>query len=180
MILVLGAGRTGTSQTAQILHKLGINMGEDLIQPDTLNPDGYFEDWDFVSLDREFFNPTTNNVLWNQAFENLIESRQEPWGLKELYMTDHPSLLKKYLDLNPHIILCTRPYEPALESMKKLFKRDIPQMKEEEVKNFFDNRLRIIKTALKNKDYLEIKCHQPIEEKEKKIKKWLQDKDYMV
>ncbi len=52
MILVLGTGRSGTSEVARILDELGIDMGESE-RKDEHNPDGYFEDNSFVKLNKK-------------------------------------------------------------------------------------------------------------------------------
>lgn len=44
LIIVTGAGRSGTSAVAQVLHASGCSMGRDLHEPTEFNPAGYFED----------------------------------------------------------------------------------------------------------------------------------------
>src|SRR3989304_1807391 len=44
LIIVTGAGRSGTSAVAQVLHTSGLSMGRDLHEPSEFNPNGYFED----------------------------------------------------------------------------------------------------------------------------------------
>ncbi len=44
LIIVTGAGRSGTSAVAQVLHASGCSMGNDLHEPTEFNPTGYFED----------------------------------------------------------------------------------------------------------------------------------------
>jgi hypothetical protein len=43
VIAIVGVGRSGTSCTAGIVHKLGISMGPRLIRRKPANPKGYFE-----------------------------------------------------------------------------------------------------------------------------------------
>ncbi|HEX9941494.1 MAG TPA: hypothetical protein VGG03_05740 [Thermoanaerobaculia bacterium] len=50
-IVVAGMHRSGTSLVASILAAFGISMGEQRIA-DQNNPRGYFEDLDFLALDR--------------------------------------------------------------------------------------------------------------------------------
>ncbi|MCD6476962.1 MAG: sulfotransferase, partial [Candidatus Aenigmarchaeota archaeon] len=42
-IIVLGMHRSGTSMTAGVLHRLGVNMGKNLMKGNWANPLGYFE-----------------------------------------------------------------------------------------------------------------------------------------
>lgn len=44
LIIVTGAGRSGTSAVAQVLHEAGLSMGHDLHEPTEFNPTGYYED----------------------------------------------------------------------------------------------------------------------------------------
>jgi hypothetical protein len=50
IILVLGMHRSGTSCIAGILHAMGLQMGDNLMQPNNENPKGFFEDSDIVYL----------------------------------------------------------------------------------------------------------------------------------
>ncbi|MBD2871512.1 sulfotransferase family protein, partial [Paenibacillus sp. IB182493] len=50
LFLVLSLHRAGSSATAGVLHHLGIHMGDDLLEPSTFNPKGYFENKKFVDI----------------------------------------------------------------------------------------------------------------------------------
>jgi hypothetical protein len=52
-IILTGMHRSGTSLVASLLQRLGIDMGQRLIQADFRNPRGYHEDADFVELQRQ-------------------------------------------------------------------------------------------------------------------------------
>ena len=45
--------RSGTSLTASLLSALGVDLGRELLPPDKNNLRGYFEDIDFLDLQRE-------------------------------------------------------------------------------------------------------------------------------
>ncbi len=49
-IMVLGMHRSGTSLVAEMLHRVGVEMGERLLPPAPDNPRGFFEDEEVVSL----------------------------------------------------------------------------------------------------------------------------------
>ncbi len=52
VLIVTGMHRSGTSLTASLLAALGVDLGENLLPRDRYNPKGYFEDVDFLSLQR--------------------------------------------------------------------------------------------------------------------------------
>ncbi|MBE7386045.1 MAG: sulfotransferase [Leptolyngbya sp. SIO1E4] len=53
-IVIAGMHRSGTSLTASILQKSGVDIGEKLLGSGTGNSKGHFEDVDFLSLHQEF------------------------------------------------------------------------------------------------------------------------------
>ena len=104
-IIVLGAPRSGTSLIAGVLHSRGIAMGSDLLEPDSGNSHGYFEDIDFIDFHRQLLARTAalvgrvfeDSTMREQAFDfeptpadittakALIEQRSElsSWGWKD-------------------------------------------------------------------------------------------------
>ena len=50
--IVLGMHRSGTSAVANILHCIGISMGQKFLEADQFNPDGYYEDEAFVGINK--------------------------------------------------------------------------------------------------------------------------------
>lgn len=53
VLIITGMHRSGTSLTAALLQKLGVNVGENLFPADRFNPRGYFEDVDFLEFQRQ-------------------------------------------------------------------------------------------------------------------------------
>jgi glycosyltransferase involved in cell wall biosynthesis len=51
-VILTGMHRSFTSLTSNILTELGIYMGESILEPDDFNPEGYFENVDFLYFDR--------------------------------------------------------------------------------------------------------------------------------
>jgi hypothetical protein len=49
-LVILGMHRSGTSLTANWIHEMGLNLGEDLLGPDSSNKKGHFEDKDFLNF----------------------------------------------------------------------------------------------------------------------------------
>lgn len=105
-VVVLGAPRSGTSLLASWLHHSGVSMGSDFLAPDDGNPSGYYEDSDFLNLQRQFLARSAAKVgrlledstLRDERFDRdleegdreaaheLVESRMsdgKPWGWKD-------------------------------------------------------------------------------------------------
>ena len=58
-IVVAGMHRSGTSLVASVLSMLGVSLGSTLLGADRNNPKGYFEDTDFLRLNREMLAAAT-------------------------------------------------------------------------------------------------------------------------
>ena len=83
-ILVLGVGRSGTSAVAQILHQLGIFMGEEFIEANCTNIYGHWEDKEFWKLTRNVIE-RKNDKYWKDELDNLVKKRislHRKWGFK--------------------------------------------------------------------------------------------------
>jgi len=99
--------RSGTSLTASLLQTLGTDLGQALVAADRHNPKGYFEDTDFVALQRQMLAAacpaddggwpdwgwTEREALAEESFaayreeaQRLIAAKQaggHPWGWKD-------------------------------------------------------------------------------------------------
>lgn len=53
MIIVTGAGRSGTSAVARVLHESGLSMGQDFGEPSEFNPLGFYEELAVRSLNEQ-------------------------------------------------------------------------------------------------------------------------------
>ncbi|HWM24530.1 MAG TPA: glycoside hydrolase family 99-like domain-containing protein [Chthoniobacterales bacterium] len=60
-IIVAGMHRSGTSLVASILSSLGVSLGDHLLAADRDNQRGYFEDVDFLALNRELLSAATSS-----------------------------------------------------------------------------------------------------------------------
>jgi len=93
-VVVAGMHRSGTSLTAGLLARLGIDMGAQLVPADRANPRGYFEDFDVVSLHQRCFAgalPQTGagHADWGWTPDASIESHDlEPWRADALALLD--------------------------------------------------------------------------------------------
>lgn len=63
IVIVTGMHRSGTSLTAETLHKAGLPMGTQFLPGDSYNPRGYFEDVEIVRL-----------------HDRLLDAFSRPWG----------------------------------------------------------------------------------------------------
>lgn len=152
--LIVGTGRCGTSTVARILHEnLGVYMGEYFQPPDKGNPQGYYEDQEFVSLNYQLYSAGIDYQHWLGQTVGLIKKRQlmrVPWGIKSLRIVE---LFGMYLGLfdNPKIILCTRDREDTIESILRSFKSN-----RKNANRLYVIRTTLIRRFLTGRDYLEI------------------------
>lgn len=170
MILVLGVGRSGTSDVARILDELGVNMGHRFHSEDEFNPKGYFEDKDFQELNMTYTmmglykKDRRENLykIWRKQFNEMLAKREEPWGLKDPGIADFPALLDEYLKLDPKIVVCSRDKDDTIRSLQKF------KQLGKRAEDIYNNRLNNLKTALRGKEYTDIDCYDIYKEKELK------------
>ena len=164
MILVVGTGRSGTSEVCEILEQEGVSVGNRFNLPDQFNPRGYFEDRDFqelnmmfyiLGLDRKTRNPDALEE-WRKRLDKLIKSKKEPFAVKDPGIADFPELLDEYLKYKPDIIYCKRDKEDTILSLKK-FKN----LSRKEAEHIYNNRSKNLEVI---KDYLEIDCYSKTKE----------------
>lgn len=103
VVCVLGMHRSGTSVLARAMSALGIQLGEDLLDPEEHNPKGFFEDRGVLQLNEELLArigrqwssvgvlddgalaPSRHEVLFERAIELLSDrtSHFPVWGFKD-------------------------------------------------------------------------------------------------
>jgi Sulfotransferase family len=127
--LVLGLRRSGTSLIAQLLHEMGVVMGQRwCTTDDDWNPSGNFEDYDFVAAQHQMtsMNIDENGRITNcdptilAAWHKLIVDRcacYKNWGVKNFGL---PFLLMEFAAISPdkdiRVILCRRPFNKCILS----------------------------------------------------------------
>ena len=140
VLIILGMHRSGTSLTAQWMHKCEINMGDELMPPTEDNKQGYWEDMDFYKLHLEILQSNglhpygLNGNLADIRIENaqiskmqsLIENkilRGIPWGWKEprtcLFLDHYHHLVKNAF----YLIVYRRP-EEVIDSLLRREMKD--------------------------------------------------------
>lgn len=98
-VLVMGGPRAGTSLCAGILHRLGVHMGDELGEPDSIwNPLGFYEDAEFSDIysrmcfgdgqgSMETYMPESARLegellKWHADAIRRRQSRGVSWGVK--------------------------------------------------------------------------------------------------
>ena len=61
VVVVVGAGRSGTSTITRGLSALGIELGNNLKPGSAKNPKGFFEDLDILKINRDISTFWTHN-----------------------------------------------------------------------------------------------------------------------
>src|SRR3972149_5462355 len=64
MIIVTGAGRSGTSAVARVLHESGVRMGHDLAEATEDNAEGFYEELPVVLLHERMLRDLHMSGLW--------------------------------------------------------------------------------------------------------------------
>ncbi len=106
-LIITGMHRSGTSLTAAFLQSLGVYLGNNLLKGSYANPQGYFEDVDFLSFQRQLLSSCcpqeergfpdwgwTESELWDkQQFSRYVEpakrlvfarqNQSQIWGWKD-------------------------------------------------------------------------------------------------
>jgi hypothetical protein len=118
-IFIIGPQGSGSSALAGALHALGMDMGDRLKGPSTLNPKGHFEDEDFEAIG--ILKEATPDELSTRV-NAYIEKRnqKEIWGLKLVFVP----FLFKYIFPNLsdcRILSIDRPHEGCVQSSLKKY-----------------------------------------------------------
>ncbi|HEY8019698.1 MAG TPA: glycosyltransferase [Thermoanaerobaculia bacterium] len=142
-VVVTGMHRSGTSLVASLVADLGVGMGERQLAADRNNRRGYFEDVDFLALDRRMLEAasasgdgghpdwgwTESERLDRQAFagfrdeaEALVAARArtgDPWGWKDPRTTLALDFWSSLLDDARYVFVYRHPWAVA-DSMQRL------------------------------------------------------------
>ncbi len=130
-LIIAGFHRSGTSATAQVLHRAGLFLGYELLEALPSNPYGHFEDKEVVSLHNQLladnrqswivsepFLPVVGQLRW-QRMQQMIERRSTEhrlWGFKDprvcLFLA-----LWKYLLPNAKVLIVYRRFSNSTYSL---------------------------------------------------------------
>ncbi len=81
-IAVLGFFRTGSSAVANVLHHLGVFMGDQFDPPESNNAQGFWEDLEFKNLHKQML----DGYNMDQQYIELVRKREQEhpiWGVKD-------------------------------------------------------------------------------------------------
>ncbi len=125
--------RSGTSMVAGVLARLGANMGCEFMPPNRGNPTGYYENMDFVRLNREILGHKNNSVLPIPSYQEIIKQKDKfvdqirdlvkksqslVWGWKDPRTSLTIELFLPFVS-NPYFIICQRSPLAIAKSLKK-------------------------------------------------------------
>ena len=130
-LIIAGFHRSGTSATAQLLHRAGLFLGYELLEPLPSNPYGHFEDREVVNLHQEILAdndrtwlvgepllPVVSEARWARA-RGMIEHRNAGhalWGFKDpracLFL-----MVWKYLMPDMKVLLVYRHFSESTYSL---------------------------------------------------------------
>jgi len=145
MIIVLGPGRCGSSTVARLLHNLGISMGKRFREPDSSNPQGFYEDLDFRDLNQKILEGKCSIDYFQEQLDQLISKSK---GIKDPRISH---LWRYYQKHSARYILCTRRPQLIVRSMMANY-----GWSEEESKQLLITRLNGIYKLLEGRDALRI------------------------
>ncbi|MCK4257687.1 MAG: sulfotransferase [Halanaerobiales bacterium] len=168
VIVVLGMHRSGTSMTAGILTKLGVDMGKKLLGGGRGNPKGHFEDLEFLSLNRDILrtvggnwqNPPDKEVIlvqkerFKERIRELFEKRtSEIWGWKDPRTSLTIELYMPFL-FNPYFIVCYRDSLAIAQSLRQRENMEIEtginlaKIYQKRISNFFEKYPNLLRMEL--------------------------------
>ncbi|CBN58323.1 glycosyltransferase [Kamptonema sp. PCC 6506] len=87
VFIIAGMHRSGTSLTASLLQKVGVNIGENLVGPAYGNVKGHFENVDFVEFHKA--------VLCSQGIDDLGSTLQTEITVTDEYVEQAQNIIRK-------------------------------------------------------------------------------------
>ena len=138
-LIIAGFHRSGTSATAQLLHRAGLFLGYELLEPLPSNPYGHFEDREVVNLHQEILAdndrtwlvgepllPVVSEARWARA-RAIVEFRNAEhalWGFKDpracLFL-----MIWKYLLPDMKVLLVYRHFSESTHSLGRRHSSDL-------------------------------------------------------
>src|SRR5215204_5245116 len=90
-LIIAGFHRSGTSATAQILHRAGLFLGDELLEALPSNPYGHFEDKEIKRLHEGIFADNERGWIIDEPFLPMIGQRrwQQMQALIERRNSEH-------------------------------------------------------------------------------------------
>jgi len=153
--IVLGMHRSATSLIAKGLREEGVFMGNRILEPNEHNKEGYWEDLDFLYLNKRILeaaggswdNPPTEEAILNVKNKFKVEILRKVqarknsfkmWGWKDPRTILTIKLFLPYIQ-RPHFICCFRGAVDVANSLAKV--GDVSFEKGLELADIYNNRL---------------------------------------
>lgn len=143
IIVVLTAGRSGSSLLMRVLDNLGLALSENLIAGRYENPEGYFEDKDIVEVHKKLYkrffireqSPLPDNWLKTEAvdkaknklikiIQDRVKSSPNIWGFKDPRTCSFLPLWNRVFNkarVIPKFIIAVRNPQSVVVSQKKFY-----------------------------------------------------------
>ena len=136
-VIVTGAGRSGTSAVARVLHESGVRMGRNLAPPSEANPEGFYEDLNVVSINERLLTELGMSDAWRPE---RWASRAEVRAAGRSYRTEMAALARdaaggwkdprfaitleawlEVLPAPPNVIVCLRSPQAYAASVTSIY-----------------------------------------------------------
>jgi hypothetical protein len=75
-VIILGMGRSGTSYLASFLGANGVSLGDEMLEPSTINPRGYYEDKEILEFHRSIRRRLDTTAEWDSQLSELLPEPQ--------------------------------------------------------------------------------------------------------
>ena len=134
MIIICGSGRSGTSAVARLVHESGISVGNDLIEPDEFNAEGYFEERLVVMMNDALLNDVGLHRWFSVATrtEILAAAHARADMMREIAAAATPAwkdprfswTLEAWMELlpePPRVIVCLRSPDEVVASTLRYY-----------------------------------------------------------
>jgi hypothetical protein len=169
-LVISGFHRSGTSLAADVLHRAGLFLGDELLGALPSNPYGHFEDVDVLRLHNDILAdndltwlvgepllPVINEARWGRLRELVEErgARHRLWGFKDpracLFM-----MVWKYLLPDMKVLLVYRHFADSTYSLAQRHSSDLFERRGQEVmhRSFFDESDLALRMWLVHNEYL--------------------------
>jgi hypothetical protein len=119
LFIVTGAGRSGTSAVARVLHESGLHMGRSMAAASEANPEGFYEDLEVVELNERILTGIGMNDPWRQE---RWPSRAQVLAAGAAHRDDMATLARTGVGgwKDPRFAITLEAWLPALPSKPKL------------------------------------------------------------
>ncbi len=134
MLIICGSGRSGTSAVARLVHESGISVGNDLIEPDEHNAEGYFEERLVVMMNDALLNDVGLHTWFSVASraEILAAAHARAGMMHEIVAAATPAwkdprfswTLEAWMELlpeSPRVIVCLRSPDEVVASTLRYY-----------------------------------------------------------